>query len=411
MLQEKTVPRSLYEDALGRHLGTPEIKVLTGVRRCGKSTLLKSVACRIQDEGFPSENIFFRRFDEFGMPVNPDANWLLSQIEDALQKANPSFPFRVFLDEVQEVSGWEKVVRQLYTRPNTEVFITGSNAYILSSELATFLAGRYVEIPVYPLGFTEYLEFARAFGRDCSSLDEVFSRFLTFGGMPGLFHLADDCPSIEESLSSVFDAVILNDVARRSTVTDLDLLTKLVRYVFSTSGSLFSTKGIADALTSAGRKTKPDTIDSYLYALVQAFALCGCEQAGLAGKAILRPLLKWYPVDTGLRNLSTGFSGQDLGYQLENVVYMELRRRGYRVFVGTLPKGEVDFVAERRSERAYFQVTTSVLDEGVYARELSPLERIGDSFPKTVLTLDGWKSGVTATGIRLQKLTDWLLGA
>ena len=230
--------------------------------------------------------------------------------------------------------------------------------------------------------------------------------------MPALFSYArGEVASYERVLSGIFDTVILKDVVARSHVKDVDLLAKIVRYVFSTSGNLFSTKRVVDALVSSGRKVSQETVDNYLSALVDAKVMAECEQLGLAGKDVLRPQRKFYPVDNGLRNLTIGFNRtRDMGYQLEAVVFNELVRRGWRVNVGTLPSGEVDLVAERRDERIYIQVCQSVLDDTTFSREVAPLESVHDSFPKIVLVADRWKLGTTPSGVRIQNLMDWLLG-
>ncbi len=242
----------------------------------------------------------------------------------------------MLLDEVQEVEHWEEVVRRLRARPGTQVTITGSNSRVLSGELATFLSGRYVEIPVYPLSFAEYRAFAETAHWATSSTDELFTDYLAWGGMPGLFAFGrGDEGAYERLLSGVFDTVILKDVLERSGVQDPELLNRLVRYTFSTSGNLFSTKRVVDALAGSGRKASQQTVDNYLRALENALVVKACEQTGLLGKEILRPLRKFYPVDTGLRNLTIGFSRtRDVGFQLENVVYNELRRRASRSMWG-----------------------------------------------------------------------------
>lgn len=404
------IPRPQYDQRLQNSIDTPNIKVLTGIRRCGKSTLLKMFVESMINDGFPLENIFSYKFDEFGMPVNPDASWLLNELQEAIPKINSDYPFRVFLDEIQEVDGWEKVVRQLHTRENTDVFITGSNAHVLSSDLSTYLAGRYEEIKVYPLSFVEYLNFRNDYAGEIGDIEFELNSYITFGGMPGLFELPNKDPeTISQELSTLFDAIILNDVAKRSNISDVDLLTKIVRYLFSTSGSLFSTKKVSDVITSSGRKVKPETVDNYILALTRAFALYECGQEGLSGKKILRPLRKFYPADTGFRNLPTRFSGVDLGYQLENIVYIELKRRGFSISVGALSNAEIDFIATNNSGKEYFQVSASLLDEAVFDREITPLQEIKDSFPKTILTLDGWRSGTTDSGITIVKLSDWLM--
>ena len=410
-MEPTLIPRPLYDKVIDSFVGTPEVKVLVGVRRCGKSSLLALLANRLRGRGVPDRCIVQLKLDGYDVPLNPDARWLDVQIRLRLADVAADETAYVLLDEVQEVAGWEDVVRRVNTLPNVQVFITGSNARVLSGELATLLAGRYVEIPVYPLGFEEYISFAKAFGWDVESSEGLLSDYVTFGGMPALFAYArGDVVAYERVLSGIFDTVILKDVVGRSHVKDVDLLEKVVRYVFSTSGNLFSTKRVVDALASAGRKASQETVDNYLAALVNAKVMTACEQQGLAGKEVLRPQRKFYPMDNGLRNLTIGFNRtRDTGYQLEAVVFNELVRRGWKAGVGALTAGEVDFVATRRDERLYIQVCQSVLDETTFAREVAPLEAIQDSFPKVVLVADRWKTGVTSSGIRVVNLADWLL--
>ena len=410
-MEPTLIPRPLYDKVIDSFVGTPEVKVLVGVRRCGKSSLLALLANRLRGRGVPDRCIVQLKLDGYDVPLNPDARWLDAQIRPRLADVAADETAYVLLDEVQEVAGWEDVVRRVNTLPNVQVFIAGSNARVLSGELATLLAGRYVEIPVYPLGFEEYISLAKAFGWDVESSEGLLSDYVTFGGMPALFAYArGDVGAYERVLSGIFDTVILKDVVGRSHVKDVDLLEKVVRYVFSTSGNLFSTKRVVDALASAGRKASQETVDNYLAALVNAKVMTACEQQGLAGKEVLRPQRKFYPVDNGLRNLTIGFNRtRDTGYQLEAVVFNELVRRGWKAGVGALTAGEVDFVATRRDERLYIQVCQSVLDETTFAREVAPLEAIQDSFPKVVLVADRWKTGVTSSGIRVVNLADWLL--
>ena len=410
-MEPTLIPRPLYDKVIDSFVGTPEVKVLVGVRRCGKSSLLALLANRLRGRGVPDRCIVQLKLDGYDVPLNPDARWLDAQIRPRLADVAADETAYVLLDEVQEIAGWEDVVRRVNTLPNVQVFITGSNARVLSGELATLLAGRYVEIPVYPLGFEEYISFAKAFGWDVESSEGLLSDYVTFGGMPALFAYArGDVIAHERVLSGIFDTVILKDVVGRSHVKDVDLLEKVVRYVFSTSGNLFSTKRVVDALVSAGRKASQETVDNYLAALVNAKVMTACEQQGLAGKEVLRPQRKFYPMDNGLRNLTIGFNRtRDTGYQLGAVVFNELVRRGWKAGVGALTAGEVDFVATRRDERLYIQVCQSVLDETTFAREVAPLEAIQDSFPKVVLVPDRWKTGVTSSGIRVVNLADWLL--
>lgn len=411
-MESTLVSRPLYDAIIDSLVGTPEVKVLVGVRRCGKSSLLSLLARRLRNRGVPDRCIVHLGLDGYDVPLNPDARWLDGQIRPRLAEVSTNETAYVLLDEVQEVQGWEDVVRRVNTLPNAQVFITGSNARLLSGELATLLSGRYVEIPVCPLGFGEFLDFAEAFGWDVSSPEGLLADYVAFGGMPALLaYPRGDAAAYERVLSGIFDTVILKDVVGRARIKDVDLLAKVVRYVFSTSGNLFSTKRVVDALVSSGRKASQETVDNYLDALVDAKVLAECEQCGIAGKEVLRPQRKFYPADNGLRNLTIGFNRtRDVGYQLECVVFNELVRRGWQVNVGALPSAEVDFVARRRDERIYVQVSQSVLDEATFSREVAPLEAVRDAFPKMVLVADRWRLGTTPCGVRVQNLMDWLLG-
>lgn len=402
--------RDRYERKLAEHRDSQDIKVITGVRRCGKSTLLKLLVDQITSELGGTRNIFYRKMDGFGVPLNPDAEWLQSELLTALEMADSSKPLYVFIDEVQAIRDWEKVVRRLHTHPLVDTYVTGSNAHVFSSDLATLLGGRYVEIHVQPLSFEEYLQFEMA--ADTTPLDTstLFSRYLTYGGMPGQFDIVDRTQDrMARFLDAIHDTIILNDVAMHAQVGDMDLLSKLVRYTFSTSGNLFSTRNVVNALTSAGRKTYAETVENYLKALESAYILSECEQTGIAGKQVLRPQRKFYPIDTGLRNLASNFAPKDLGAQLECVVFNELVRRGYNVTVGALLKGEIDFVADKHDERLYIQVTETLASPETYERELAPFSLVNDAFPKLVLTTDRLRLGTTEQGVRIENLVDWLL--
>ncbi|WP_232050921.1 ATP-binding protein [Arabiibacter massiliensis] len=404
------VPRPYYQQLLERYRDTEFVKVLTGVRRCGKSTLLDLFIEDLRDQGVPESNVFRKRFDEFGLPLNPTAEDLQAEIAVELAASDSSHMFYVVLDEVQMVPEWERVVRGLQTRSGVDVYLTGSNAYLLSSDLATLLAGRSVEIPVYPLSFCEYAEFSSRLREKASgNADALFAEYLRYGGMPSLFALKEPREEdIARELAGIFNSVIVNDVAQRYQIRDYALLERLVAYVFSTSGNLFSVKSIMNYLKSAGMKASYETIDGYLHALEQALILHGAPQVGVQGKQLLRPLRKFYPVDTGLRNLPGGFSGRDVGFQLENVVYLELLRRGFKVSVGALERGEVDFVAQKRDMRRYIQVVDSLADPATYERELEPLRSLEDAFPRIVLTSDRLRVGTTEEGIRIVNVVDWL---
>ncbi|OZG65933.1 ATP-binding protein [Bifidobacterium eulemuris] len=406
------VLRPAYLRQLEPYIDTEQVKVLQGVRRCGKSTILDMLRTTLLERGIPQRNIIHRRFDEFGLPQHITAQHLTEDLTAAFAASDPDVNRYVFLDEIQEVEDWETVVRGLHTTQGIDVYITGSNAHFLSSDLATLLAGRTIAFDIYPLSFAEYREFTAQ--RDPSqtrSNDELFADYLRFGGMPSLFSLRSmDEDGITRELSSIYNTVILKDVAERLGIRDIALLNRLVAYLFSTSGNLFSTRKVVGALVSSGRRTTSETVESYIEALRQAYILHEAPQFGLQGKQTLNPLRKFYAVDTGLRNMSTGFSTNDLGFQLENVVYNELLRRGWRVSVGTLRSGkEIDFIATKLDEREYIQVTETILDETTRKRELAAFQELHDAFPKTLLTLDRYRTGITEDGIRIINVVDWLL--
>lgn len=401
------IARDKLTNTLRSHRDTPEIKVLTGVRRCGKSTLLEHYAQSLLDDGVPASNIFTRRFDSFDTPIGYSATDLHADLMQATQEAHPG-PFYVFLDEIQDVPGWEEVVRRLHSRDDTDVYITGSNARLLSGELATHLTGRYITIPVYPLSFDEYQRHHRAQGTT-DSTDQLFSRYMMFGGMPGLFVTGQpDQDRATEILTSIYESIVLKDVAGRYGIRDIATLEKLSRYLFSTSGNLFSVNNVANTLASAGANASYATVDNQISALERSFIVYSAQQERMRGKELLRPQRKFYPVDNGFRNLATGFNGSDRGAQLEGIVFMELQRRGYDVTIGSLPDGEIDFIAKRGNDKQYIQVTLNMTEEQTRERELAPLRRLGDAFPRTVLTLDWHSEGMTDEGIHITNVMDWL---
>ena len=401
------IARDKLTNTLRSHRNTPEIKVLTGVRRCGKSTLLEHYAQSLFDDGVPASNIFTRRFDSFDTPIGYSATDLHADLMQATQEAQPG-PFYVFLDEIQDVPGWEEVVRRLHSRDDTDVYITGSNARLLSGELATHLTGRYITIPVYPLSFDEYQRHHRAQGTT-DSTDQLFSRYMMFGGMPGLFVTGQpDQDRATEILTSIYESIVLKDVAGRYGIRDIATLEKLSRYLFSTSGNLFSVNNVANTLASAGANASYATVDNQISARERSFIVYSAQQERMRGKELLRPQRKFYPVDNGFRNLATGFNGSDRGAQLEGIVFMELQRRGYDVAIGSLPDGEIDFIAKRGNDKQYIQVTLNMTEEQTRERELAPLRRLGDAFPRTVLTLDWHSEGMTDEGIHITNVMDWL---
>lgn len=403
------ISRPTYLDMLTRELRTPEIKVLTGVRRSGKSSILQLYADKLHAGGIEQRNMFFKRLDDFDTPLNYRANDLYGQLTTAISASDKRRWFYVFLDEIQDVDGWEDVVRRLHTRERTDVYITGSNAQVLSGELATLLTGRYREIPVFPLSFTEYKDFVAHRDKNFTTPKATLTEYLRFGGMPGIFALNSmDEAEIRSTLSATYDSILFSDVVSRLELRSSPAIERVARFILSTSGNLFSLRNVTSALRDSGIALDSKTVDALIEGLIESFVIYAAEQQGLRGKRVLRPQRKFFPVDTGLRSLATGFGTTDIGARLEGVVFMELKRRGYEVAIGTPPEGEIDFVASRGDERAYIQVTASMLDETTRRRELAPLQGLTDAYPRIVLTADSSVAGVAAEGIRIVNVEQWL---
>ncbi|WP_223847950.1 ATP-binding protein [Bifidobacterium reuteri] len=425
-------------DMLNRLLGhrdTPDIKVIIGVRRCGKSTALTMLSDALELDGVPRTNIFYKRFDAFDIPLDYSAADLHEELMQAASGLDDSVPFYVMLDEIQDVPGWEKVVRRLHTRERTDVYITGSNANLLSGDLATYLTGRYIEIPAFPLSFREYLDFSKALpsgeksktdgtgtegaeagqprAEQPKTRDELLAEYLLVGGMPGLFALRTrTVETIGAELRDIYQSILFKDVAQRYDIRDLEGLERLSRFLFSTSGSLFSARNVANTLSSVGHRISVGAVSSQADALRRAMLVYRADQEGMQGKTVLRPQSKYYPVDNGFRSLVTGFSPRDIGARLECAIYMELIRRGYTVSIGTNGKAEIDFIARkvtaRGTEQQYIQVTASLLDETTRAREFAPLLSVTDAFPRVIITLDPYSAGITKEGITVITAPDWL---
>ena len=403
------ISRPTYLDMLTRELRTPEIKVLTGARRSGKSSILQLYADKLHAGGIEQRNMFFKRLDDFDTPLNYRANDLYGQLTTAISASDKRRWFYVFLDEIQDVDGWEDVVRRLHTRERTDVYITGSNAQVLSGELATLLTGRYREIPVFPLSFTEYKDFVAQRDKNFTTPKATLTEYLRFGGMPGIFALNSmDEAEIRSTLSATYDSILFSDVVSRLELRSSPAIERVARFILSTSGNLFSLRNVTSALRDSGIALDSKTVDALIEGLIESFVIYAAEQQGLRGKRVLRPQRKFFPVDTGLRSLATGFGTTDIGARLEGVVFMELKRRGYEVAIGTPPEGEIDFVASRGDKRAYIQVTASMLDETTRRRELAPLQGLTDAYPRIVLTADSSVAGVAAEGIRIVNVEQWL---
>lgn len=385
------------------------IKVITGIRRSGKSTLLKQFQDYLKDNGIMDEQIISINFEDLRYENLLNYKALYEYIDGKIISGQKMY---IFLDEIQKVSEFEKVVDSLYIQENIDVYITGSNAYMLSSDLSTFLSGRYVEISMLPLSFKEVYE------EKGGDKEEVFYQYLKYGGFPYLTTISLNDEKLDMYLEGIYNTVIVKDIEERENrknndpnkrkITNIVLLKSIAKYLASTIGSIISVKNVTGYLTSSGRKVSIATVDDYLEALKEAFIFYPVERFDISGKKILKTLNKWYIVDLGLRNYMLPKKNYDLGFSLENIIYFELLRRGYRVNIGNIDNAEVDFVAQKNGEIIYYQVTTSLIDQQTFERELSSLRSIKDNYRKYVLTLDKLTIG-NYEGIEVVNAIDWLL--
>ena len=356
------------------------IKVLTGIRRCGKSTILNQFKNYLIENGIKNENIISINFED-----NNNNNLLDGEIlhKYIMEHTDSNIKNYIFLDEIQNVVGFEKCIDSLLLREYLDIYITGSNSYMLSSELATFLTGRYIQIHVLPLSFQEYLSYY-------GETDELkkYNDYITYGGFPYLINMDNNNEKLEY-LDSVYNTVLVKDVVSRKKINDILILESLCRFLFDNIGSYISTKKISDTLASYGRKNSVHTIEEYLNALVESYILYKVNRYDIKGKQLLKTQEKYYLSDIGLRTYLLGKSfDKNLGHILENIIFLELKRRGYKIYIGKNDLTEVDFVVETSDELVYIQVALSVRDEGTLERELRPLESINDHFRKYIITLD-----------------------
>lgn len=399
------IQRTNYISLLRKWQKQPLIKVVTGIRRCGKSTLLKMFADQLRADGVADRQIIYLNFEDLSNEHLTDYRAMHDYITQRL--CNDAYTY-IFLDEVQCVRDFQRAVDSLYVRDNVDIYITGSNAYMLSGDLATLLSGRYVEIPMLPFSFAEYRQLDSSV-----SDDEAFGHYLSTGGFPYVATLADKQMS-DAYLEGIYNTIVVKDVEYRQTrkplqsATDVALIRLLARYLADVTGNLVSVKSIADYLTINGRKVSPHTIADYIDALVEAFVLYPADRYDVSGKELLKTNKKYYIVDTGLRRHLVGKRGYDIGCELENVVYLQLLRLGYKVFVGKVGTKEIDFVAKRGDVTEYYQVSASIVAKETFERETSSLLAVKDNYPKTILTLDRFTEG-NYGGIVVKNVVDWLL--
>ena len=379
------------------------IKVITGVRRCGKSTLFELYIDYLKQQGVKNRQIISINLEDIEYEDLLEYHALYRHIKDLLQSDIYTY---VFIDEIQQCKGFEKAVDSLFIKNNVDLYITGLNAYMLSGELATLLSGRYVEIQMLPLSFREYLDFTHA-GKD--NLMTSFTQYLNYGSFPYVPMLRQQDSVIRTYIEGIYTTILIKDVAKRKAITDIALLERIIKFLGSSIGSPISTKKICDTITSSGRKISVNTVDAYLQALLDSYIFYKVNRYDIKGRNFLKTLGKYYIVDIGLRNNLLANSESDIGHQLENIVYLELRRRGYQVAIGKLAVKEVDFVATSQEGLTYYQVSASVLDKNTLKRELAPLQAIQDNYPKVLLSLDEIGAGMNHEGIQQKNLLQWLV--
>lgn len=392
------IERSEYLEELKRWKDKDLIKVITGIRRCGKSTLFELFIKYLKQVGIKEDHIISLNLEspEYNFDDYRELyNYVNNQIKDKDM-------YYIFLDEVQVVNKFEKTVDGLYIKKNTDVYITGSNAYLLSGELATFLSGRYIEIKMFPLSFKEYANYYKQEGDE-----RLYLKYINNSSLPYALKLESQ-DEVDKYLDSIYNTIIIKDIATRKKIADTTILKSVSEFMFSSVGNILSVKKIADTLTSNGRSISAHTVESYLDSLVESFIFNKVSRYDIKGKQYLQSGEKYYATDVTMRYALLGRKNIDLGHILENIVYLELVRRGYKVYIGKTGDKEVDFIAENSKGTQYFQVAYTTRDEKTLERELSALESINDHYPKFILTMD-IDPEVDYNGIRKINVLDWLL--
>ena len=398
------IDRPLYMDKIMAYTDTPFVKILTGVRRCGKSTILKMIMERLKTERhIPDERIISCRYDSMEY-VDLTAKDMYDQLKSRLSTEGKTY---LFLDEVQEIEGWERVVNSLASDFDVDLYVTGSNSRMMSSEIATYLTGRYISFRIFTLSFGEYMMFKRQYAPVSDAKTEL-ANYVRLGGFPATHLQAYSQEEVYTIVRDIYNSTIFSDIVRRSQIRKIDQLERIVKYTFNNVGNTFSAKSIADYLKSEHRSLDNETVYNYLEKLEKAYQLHRCIRYDLQGRELLKTQEKFYLADVALRYSVLGYDADSVAASLENIVYLELCRRGYTVNVGKTDGGEIDFVAERQNERLYVQVTQEIRSERTAKREYERLLEIRDNYPKYVLTTDAFAGG-NYQGIRTMHIADFLL--
>ena len=398
------IDRPLYLDKIMPFVDTPFVKILTGVRRCGKSTILKMIIKKLREEKHvDDEQILSYRFDSMEYE-DMTTKELYLELKLKIIQSKKTY---LFLDEIQEIEGWEKVVNTLASDFDVDIYITGSNSRMMSSEISTYLTGRYITFHIYTLSFEEYLMFKKSY-TTLKDLKQEFSQYVRLGGFPAT-HLQDySQDEVYTIVKDIYNSTIFSDIVRRNQVKKIDQLERVVKYTFNNIGNTFSAKSISNYFKSEQRKIDNETVYSYLEKLQKAYILHKCSRYDLQGKDILKTQEKFYLADVSLRYSVLGYTVDSIAASLENIVYLELKRRGYDVYIGKIKDKEIDFVATKQNEKIYVQVTQEIKSEKTQKREYEQLLEIRDNYPKYVVMADDFAGG-NYEGIKTMNIVDFLL--
>ena len=407
------IDRKEYLDFLVKSKDRQIIKVVSGVRRCGKSTLFEIYKDFLLENGVEKNQIISINFEDMDYEELTDYKKLYEYIKSKMIGDKKNY---IFLDEIQHVDKFEKVVDSLFIKENTDLYITGSNAYFMSSELATLLSGRYIELKMLPLSFKEYYQAKLKYekmeqkeNRISKTLIQYYNEYIVNSSFPYTLQLDSDLKNIHEYLSGIYNSVLLKDIVARLKISDVMRLESIVKYIFDNIGNLTSLSKIANTLTSMGRKTDAKTIEKYIRGLTDSLLVHEVSRYNIKGKEFLSTLSKYYVADLGLRQMILGNRNIDMGHILENIIYLELLRRKGNVYVGQFDKNEIDFVVINSNEIEYYQVALTVLDENTLKRELDAFKNIKDNYPKYLITLDDVMVNTDYDGIKVVNALEWLL--
>jgi predicted AAA+ superfamily ATPase len=400
------ITRKLYIEQITGFVDKPFVKVISGIRRSGKSVLLMQLMEVLKQKGINEKNIIYINFESFRYAEITNAKQLYEKIASEIINDNRYY---ILLDEIQEVDQWEKAINSFRVDFNADIYITGSNSHLLSSELGTYLSGRYIQIPVYTLSFSEFLDFRKEYANQKSKdVYEEFENYLRLGGFPSIYAGSYTHEQVYKIVYDIYSSVILRDVIQRFKIRDIELLERVVRYVFDNIGNKFSAKNVSDYFKSQNRKLDLNTVYNYLNALESAYIIYRIQRYNIKGKEILKTNEKYFVGDQSLLYALMGFRGQQIAGILENMVMLELKRRGYNVYVGKLNDLEVDFIAEKQNKKRYIQVAYTMTEKSTIDRECRPLLKIKDNFPKYVVTMDRlWNDNIE--GIEHKHIADFLL--